>query len=274
MVGVAMSQYFREDQIDELVELYGTIGRRCDELAQAYLLLTYQTEIGKEYGHHGVVRRLMTLEHCITKIYRLLPPQFEGIPDRELANDVTIFIQAFVFHVFGIMDNLACIWVHERGVLGRTGRPLPNGRIGLAADKSEVRESLPVSLRAMLEDSVEWFTYIESFRHSLGHRIPLYIPPFAVRPNKIEEYQNLDTAVDAAIRKQEFNLHDELKRQRDDLRFFRPFMMHSWVDPKPVVFHAQLFADFATVEQFCSAFLEALSNLEMLPTGIGRKTAL
>ena len=43
--------------------------------------------------------------------------------------------------------------------------------------------------------------------------------------------------------------------------FFRPFMKHSFTDPAPpVMFHAQILADFATVEEISRRILGALGE--------------
>jgi hypothetical protein len=109
--------------------------------------------------------------------WRLLPPEDYELPDKEKLTSVEIFLQAFIFNAFGILDNLAFVWVNERDVRKRNGLPLPLGRIGLSWDKDEVRKSIPAQMQDYLNMREPWFKHMENVRHSLGHRIPLYIPP-------------------------------------------------------------------------------------------------
>lgn len=57
----------------------------------------------------------------------------------------------------------------------------------------------------------------------------------------------------------DFDQHERLQRERDGLCTFRPWMQHSLnTDRSPVVFHAQVLADFATVELLGQRMLGAL----------------
>ncbi|RXR28462.1 hypothetical protein [Sphingobium fluviale] len=252
---------FTPDQIVELIETAGTVEGRAQSLIQSYMSRKYNSATAEEYSINGFCRRLGTLRHCIKTIYEVLPPDFAGLPDRTLIDTITIHVQAFVFNVFGALDNLAFVWVHERNVVGSNNRPLPNGRIGLTADKDHVRQSFPPEFQQLLRDSDEWFGYLEAFRHSLGHRIPLYIPPFTIPPEKIEEYQKLEHEAHVALMRYDFEGHTRLQRERDSLCSFRPWMQHSLnTDRPPIVFHAQVLADFATVELLGQRMLGALDG--------------
>lgn len=173
---------------------------------------------------------------------------------------MTIHIQAFVFNAFGILDNLAFVWVNERGVVGNNGRPLPNGKIGLARDKERVWQSLPPAVQDCLEEMEEWHGNLKSFRHSLGHRIPLYIPPYNVDPQNADRFQTLQGRMNEALTQLDIDTYEQLEAERDALKFFRPFMKHSLNDPaRPIVFHPQVLADFATVEAISKRILDALN---------------
>lgn len=54
---------------------------------------------------------------------------------------------------------------------------------------------------------------------------------------------------------------EALKRERDCLTFFRPFIMHSVMrGPDPMAFHVQMLADFKTIEALSAMMLDELAR--------------
>jgi hypothetical protein len=254
--------YFDHANLQKLAEGFASVPKKTQDLTETFLGRQYQSPIAKEYAHHGVCRRLNTLCRCIEKVYSLLPPEHEDIPPREVLVDAAVFLQAFVFNTYGVLDNLAYVWVNERNVTGRNGTPLPNGRIGLTKDKGQVRQSFSVDMRAYLHSRDPWIENLESYRHSLGHRIPLYIPPHIVDPAKADHYRHLEERMMAALLEQrDIEEHNRLQAEQEALMRFRPLMKHSFNDPTPpIVFHAQVLVDFATVGEMCERVLAELSR--------------
>lgn len=242
---------FRAEDIQQMADAYATVGTRAMDLTESLLVHPLTTLAAREFAHHGLGRRLSTLARCITRIFELLPPEEEGIPEREILLDATVYLQSFVFNTFGALDDLAFIWVCEKQVKKANGQPLPNGRIGLSRNMEEVRGSLSDALRDYLIQIDPWFSHLENYRHALGHRIPLYIPPYIIRHEDADRYSLLDEqARDALYRRRDVDEHLRLSAERDALRSFRPWMKHSFDDPAPpVAFHPQVLADFATVEE-------------------------
>jgi len=237
-----------------------TVSNRARNLTVAFLTHRCNSSLALEYAHHGVCRRLSTLARCIDQVYALLPPECDEVPSREVLVDATVFLQAFVFNAFGVLDNLAFVWVNEKDIKKADGQPLPNGQVGLTIHKALVRASFSPEMRAYLVERDPWFANLESFRHSLGHRIPLYIPPYIVSPENMAKYENLEAQIDAALfQRGDLETHVRLEVERDALTQFRPLMKHSFNDPAPpIMFHAQVLADFATVEEVAQKVLAEL----------------
>jgi hypothetical protein len=253
--------YFNEDHLRHLEDGFAAIADKARELAGHFVDRHYVSELAKEYAHHGVARRIGTLARCITQIYTILPPERDEVPHQEALTDATIFTQAFVFNAYGVLDNLAFVWVNERNIRKADGQSLPNGRIGLTKDKEQVRESFSPEMQAYLKERDRWFAHLENFRHSLGHRIPLYIPPYIVDPANVRLYEDLESRMNEALRRWDLAEHTRLKVERDALIQFRPWMKQSYGDPTPpVVFHAQVLADFATVEEMSLKILAELNR--------------
>ncbi len=58
------------------------------------------------------------------------PPRISWAPDPSAILDATVCLQAFVLNVQGCIDNLAHIWVREKGLTGEDGGPLDGSRVG------------------------------------------------------------------------------------------------------------------------------------------------
>lgn len=186
------------------------------------------------------------------------PAERNEIPDADTRHDAELQVQAFVFHVFGAADNLAWIWVSEKNVRDND-RPLSNGSIGIRKEK--VRASFTPEFRAYIDQLKPWFDYLESFRHALAHRIPLYIPPCIVTHANEAAYRELAQRMSEASACFNFGEYRRLKAEQRGLTAFRPWMQHSFIkEAHPVVFHSQMLADFNTIDEMASKMLDELAG--------------
>ena len=215
----------------------------------------------REHAHHGFLRRLKTLVRCIDKIFEILPPYRIELPTGEELSDATINIQAFVINVFGSVDNLAWIWVLEKGIERNDGSPIPDSWVGLREKNKLVRGSFSPEFQEYLKGLSGWFDYLENFRHALAHRIPLYVPPYVITKDKEAAYRDFEDRKTDALNRGAFEDYDRLSAEQDALGVFRPVMTHSVIEgSKSVVFHAQLLADFNTVEVLGRKIFEELDR--------------
>lgn len=250
--------FYSKQQLDELKKERATVNGKYSALVFAYMSRQYKTARGQEFARHGFLRRLGTLRRCIDRVFTLLPPALEDIPTTDAREDATIAIQAFIFNVFGCMDNLAWVWVEERALRRPDGARLARGQVGLAGKYALVRQSFSAGFQAYLETRADWFAHLEGYRHALAHRIPLYIPPHCVAPTNEEAYLALEQQINAADRARDVTLAADLRTQQRALQFFRPWMVHSLAEQSPIIIHPQLLADFNTVEEVARLMLDEL----------------
>lgn len=203
----------------------------------------FRTQRGREYAFHGLLRRIGTISHCLEAVFREVPPRFNGIPERGSLKTAESMIQAFVFNVFGALDNLAWVWVSESNLRRPNGLELSPRQIGLGPRCTIVRESFSEGYRSTLNDLGDWFAHIEDFRHALAHRIPIYIPPYTVPEGVLEEYRRLERAKLLCCNADEYA---GLERQVLNIVHFSPIMTHSLLEPmaRTVRFHPQLIGSF------------------------------
>jgi hypothetical protein len=172
--------FYAADQLAQLQEGYYSVNPGYERLLGEYLSLRLTIEDAYEYARHGFVRRLGTLKRCIENIYSLYPPERFHKLSRNECLDLAINLQSFMFNVFGCIDNLAWIWVKEKKIRDRQGRPLRDQQVGLRSGCVAVRETLSHEFRQYLVSREDWFGYLENYRHALAHRIPLYVAPYTL----------------------------------------------------------------------------------------------
>lgn len=256
-------QYFTQEQVEALTQGCQEVLAMPEVLCMDLVTRQYRTAEAKEHATHGLARRVETLGRCIENVFEILPPDQADVPDRDVVVDATIHIQAFVFNVFGCCDNIAWMWVLENNLRGKDGKPLDRKYVGIGPGSKEVRESCPQQLREYLESRDPWFRHLKDFRDALAHRIPLYIPPYTVSTEQIDEYQQLEAAKNEALKKGDLTSHERIEAHQQRLERFEPIMTHSWSEAgsRRVVVHAQLLADFRTVGEIARKVLGELNGL-------------
>ena len=259
--GIA-KRYLSQEHIEQLEEGYRAVPRKCQKLSVGFLTRAYNNARAREYAMHGFSRRLSTLARCIDNAFGILPPNFVGLPTRDQLSDTAINVQAFVFNAFGSLDNLAWIWVSEKGLTKKDGSPIPNTWVGLGKGNTLVRDSFSAEFQVSLRELDGWFDHLEDFRHALAHRIPLYIPPYVVSEANQAAYREHQDRINAAIAHSDFVAYDRLSAEQDALGIFRPWVTHAVGDQQatPVMLHSQLLADFATVEAVAQKVLAELDR--------------
>lgn len=250
--------YFSKEALQELKEGEAAVAAKAQGLKESLIARKYKTARAKEFAEHGLCRRLDSLARAIEVVFGMLPPEQEEAPELETLRDATLVIQAFVFNVFGALDNLAWIWVTENGVTKTDGSQLPDTWVGFGKKNTLVRESLPKELRTYLSALSDWFDQLESFRHALAHRVPLYIVPYIVPDDRHDAYVALETRKAQSKDLAEYN---RLKAEQLKLVTFAPWMTHSFSEnAKRVVFHPQMLGDFNTIEELTRKILAELDQ--------------
>jgi len=220
----------------------------------------YQQKEAQEYATHGFLRRLKILKRCIDNVYRICPPDIDQKPSTEELSDLTINLHAFVFNLYGSLDNLAWVWVKEKSITNQEGKPLHKNKIGFSKQYSEVRKTFSPEFQAYLKTLDKWFNHIENFRHALAHRIPLYVPPYIFMGEAItQQAKDLENCAMEALNNQQLYEHKHIMNEIEMLGKFVPWMTHSFSENSPpVAFHAQIIADWNTVVQVAENFIKEL----------------
>ena len=253
--------FFSQEALQRLEEEYLTVSGKHARLLEAYLKRSYNDARAREHAQHGFSRRLKTLVRCIDNTFEILPPDRVDLPTSEELSDANINLQAFVFNVFGSVDNLAWIWVAEKKLTKDDGSPIPHEWVGLRKKNKLIRNSFSAEFQEHLKGLDKWFDHQENFRHALAHRIPLYVPPYVITEDKKAAYRDFEDRITVALNPGALEDYDRLSAEQDALGVFRPVMTHSFEEQaKPVDFHPQLLDDFNTIEELGRKMLEELNR--------------
>ena len=244
------------EQCDQLYTKLQTIGWKTDRLLLHFVGHTFARDKAREYATQGFARRLQTIRRCIENVFSTIPPDVVGMPTKDQLDDAQINIQAAIANVYGCVDNFAWVWVYERDL------SIKALRVGLRKHNTEVRASLSPDLRAYLDTLERWFAYLTEYRDALAHRIPLYIPPGNVRPKDIDPYNDLMMRMNAAIASRQPEEYECLRSEQSKLLVFQPVIGHSLMEmDAPYLFHAQLIADFLTIDELGNKMLVELRQV-------------
>ncbi|MQX42498.1 hypothetical protein GHK58_20335 [Sinorhizobium meliloti] len=256
-----MAPYFSKENLDKLHAGRTEMHQRFGALRETFVVRVYRSDRGREFACHGFARRLGIMVRAVDTVFEKLPPELECIPAKKTVDDAIIAIQSFVMNAFGCLENLAWMWVCERPVWN-DGKQLDPMKVGLGPKCKEVRASFTQEFITHLENRQDWVDkHLKGFRDSLAHRIPLYIPPYIVPPEKVEEYNKLEVQSGQALRQLDVVAYEKLQSAQKALGLWRPWMTHSATEKSPgAVFHIQLLADYMTIDEFGRAMLEEMAR--------------
>jgi len=105
-----------------------------------------------------------------------------------------------------------------------------------------------------------WYTkYSKNYRDALAHRIPLYVPPSALNKEEQNEYMLLEKQLWDFSSLEAILQHNEMLEKQSQLGRACPLFAHSLNEgSKPLFLHAQVIADFLTIDEiikkFCDSF--------------------
>jgi len=258
-----MACFFSAEDLAALKQGRNEVQTQFADLREQYFFREYRSKRGREFANEGFCRRLDTLVRAINFVFELLPPELETISDHDEVVAATIIIQSFVFNAFGCLDNLAWIWVYEKGLKGKDGKAIKPDWVGLGPRYRYVRRSFSAEFRGYLKSRKKWFEHLAGFRDSLAHRIPLYIPPYVVSSANMDEYRRIERESFEARGRGDNDEYDRLQAAQKKLGRFMPWMTHSQFEDSPAaVFHWQLLQDYVTIDEFGREMLAELDRLD------------
>jgi hypothetical protein len=199
---------------------------------------------GKEYLVHGVCRRLQTIRRCLRDIFEAFPPEREQLLDDDERSRVEVALQAFLINLFGLFDNTAWVFLHEKKV------SLKRNAIGLFL--APTQKHLPAQLVTFVTDPkiASWHgKYVKPYRDALAHRIPLYVPPMGLTEPEQMRFRELQDAIFSALRDGDLSKVEALQNEQGGLGSVLPVYVHSLSESEAsetIWLHPQVLVDAKT----------------------------
>ena len=246
---------YTDGALSQIEAEYSRIAARYRSLIEKLVVFRLTNAEAQLFMHHGVARRLSTMNEAIKITFSAIPPNQDRAPTDENRSLATVGLHSHIINCYGVLDNLAHVWVNETGVTGKDGTSLMPIQVGFRKKHAIVIASLQKPLKGVLDEMHEWIEYLVSFRDSLSHRIPLYIPPYMIDPSRQEDYISAEKRKRAATSYAEY---EQLNKEIAEMHHFKAFMIHHLATSDPIAFHAQMIADFKTVNKLCIAVMDTL----------------
>lgn len=245
--------YYSAENIESLKADYLTIGLKHQKLLFAFTALLGQLkeEKAKEYLFHGATRRIGVIARCIDNIFRIYPLDREQLLTNIELKDIDINLHSFFINIFGFLDNLAWVFVHEKKI------EIDKKNVGLFFDKTKV--NFTKEYRDYLESEAvqRWFNiYLKDCRDALSHRIPVYVPPKILTPDQIGREEQLSKRISESFVAGNVDSAEELTKERETLGSIAPVYRHSVIDSQGYILHPQIIIDFKTIELMAIKYLE------------------
>jgi hypothetical protein len=210
-------------------------------------------EKARDYVNQGVCRRLRVMRRCIHNIFKIFPVDRNAVLTGDEIDELEISLHAFLIHTHGVPDNLAWVYALERAI------DLKPEEVGLF--KKNTKKHLPETLRDYVnsEGIANWHkNYAKSYRDSLAHRIPPYVPPAVYTPEKIFKYRELESRIVEASQIGHLKEAFDLLEEQAALGSISPYYAHALADKPPMVLHPQIVVDAKTVMEIINKVLPHL----------------
>jgi hypothetical protein len=251
-------QFLKQDDIDKIKSELALITSRYSNLTIKLwkLFSKLKTEKAKEYLIHGVMRRLGIMMRSIENVFSIFPIERDMLLSMNELSDVDINLHAFLINIFGLLDNLAWVVIHEQQLTDKIDKK----NVGLYENKTQV--CFTEKFRSYLNSDrmKKWRNeYLKNYRDALSHRIPPYVPPKTLNPEQKTQEEQIENKIVECYKSLDLGAIDKLRKEQESIGDVCPYLCHALSENKAVVLHAQLIADFKTIEEiiekYCEMFL-------------------
>jgi len=175
---------FSEEESEKLKYRHYELTFECLNICTDFIRHQYKCEKSLEYVTQGISRRVKIIEACIDNIYEIAPLNQKEKLSKNNVTNLNINLHAFFINIYGVLDNLSCIYLFEKDV-----KDIDNINIGLR--KKQTTKHFSENIKTALENKKDWLEYIENFRHALAHRIAPYVPPYRISEEDKQKYDTL-----------------------------------------------------------------------------------
>ncbi|MBW2655591.1 MAG: hypothetical protein JRC91_11855 [Deltaproteobacteria bacterium] len=251
--------FFKQDHVDKIKSEFTLINSRYVDIKIKLWELhnRLKTEKAKEYLSHGVMRRLGIMMRSIKNVFTIFPIERNTLLSTSELSDVDINLHAFIVNIFGLLDNLAWVWIHEK----QLANEIHQMNVGLYKTKTQKHLTEEFCRYLNSDRMKKWYNeYLRNYRDTLSHRIPLYVLPKALTPKQVSQVKQIENKIADCYKLRNWDMVEKLREESDRIGDVCFLVSHASSENFPIILHAQLIADFNTIEEivkkYCEMFLE------------------
>lgn len=224
----ANNQYFVHEAQQN--HIYGINNALLELTGDALTLLSRIafTTATSHFFRFGVMRRLRMIDSSFKSFQSIVPPNRTVPLPQEQSDRVCRDLNAIYIDLLGLLDNYAWVAVHQLGSAAtQSASPLS---IGLFKPAFAADPALKPAADAM-QPFAAWERDVKTRRNPAAHRMPLSVPPAALTPNDVVEFERFEALISEALRAQEFEKLDALREGRRRVGTLVPKFLHDPGEP-------------------------------------------
>ena len=251
--------FLKQDDVDKIKSEFALINSRYSDLTIKLWKLhsSLKTNKAKEYLSHGVMRRMGVMMRSIENVFTIFPIERIKLLSMNELKDVDINLHAFYINIFGLLDNLAWVLIHEKQLAAKINKM----KVGLYQEKTQECLTEEFCSYFNSEHMKKWHAeYLKNYRDALSHRIPLYVPPKTLTPEQASQVEQIENKIADCYKSRDLDMIEKLRKEQDSIGDICFLVSHAFSESKSIILHPQLIADFITIEEivekYCEMFLE------------------
>lgn len=225
---------FFENQAKEMHVL--AVSHALDKLTTDALLIATGLKLEPQADHflrYGVMRRLRMIQSAFRAFRGVITPDRTAPLSQQQSDDIARDLNAIYINIIGILDNYAWLLVHHMAT--EATRSAKKMAIGLF--KPTLRNDANVSAGlAQLDSFRQWEADVKERRNPAAHRMPLYVPPTALTPDQVTEFERFESLISTALREQQFDKLTGLRDAQRRLGTLIPYFLHDPGEGKMPIF--------------------------------------
>lgn len=210
--------------------IYG-VNNALLELSGDALALLSRIAFTAEASHFfrfGVMRRLRMIDSSFKSFQSIVPPNRTIPLSQEQSDRVCRDLNAIYINLLGLLDNYAWVAVHQLGSAEtKATNPMSIGLFKQAFGADPVLKQAADALQPF----GDWEKDVKTRRNPAAHRMPLYVPPAALTPEDVVEFERFEALISEALHAQEFDKLDALREGRRRVGTLIPKFLHDPGEP-------------------------------------------
>ncbi|MBQ4077783.1 hypothetical protein IJD15_01190 [bacterium] len=245
--------WYTEEIIEEINEEFMCVMSQYTECLDFMIKIKLKDSNAIEYLQQGYGRRISILKFCCKRIFEIFPPDRTELLKEDELDELDIFIQSFFVNIYGIIDNLLWIINFEKNL------DLENLKVKITNER--IKQFFSNDFNSYLDNRQknsfsEWYEKeCKTFRHSLCHRIPLYVPPSYIFD--YEEYMKLENKKLESLKNKKQKQAKKIEKEQLKFCHNYPFFTHSFCEKAPRVnIHTQIIKNSSMIIEFINKFFD------------------